>query len=98
MGAPTSRGRAPTYDFAKYSKKNCMKLKEFGPRGASKILLCGSATELFLTKNCPDFSLKMKIRRISKIFDGITSTQLYFALKCMQSETNDKCHFDEAVG
>ena len=34
---------APTYDFA----KNCMKLKEFGLLGgwgASKILLCRSAT------------------------------------------------------
>ena len=40
---------APTYDFAKFPK-NYMKLKEFEPRvwggreGASKILLCRSAT------------------------------------------------------
>ena len=28
---PTLQGRAPTYDFAKFSK-NCMKLTKFGPR------------------------------------------------------------------
>ena len=32
VGAPTLHG-VPTYDFAKFSQKNCMKLKEFGPRG-----------------------------------------------------------------
>ena len=30
--SPGGRG-APTYDFAKFSQKNCMKLKEFGPPG-----------------------------------------------------------------
>ena len=38
---------APTSDFAQFSQ-SCMKLKEFGPRwgggGASKIILCRSAT------------------------------------------------------
>ena len=35
-GAPTFPGGgwgAPTYDFVKFSQKNCMKLKEFGPQG-----------------------------------------------------------------
>ena len=32
-GGAKSPGRAPTYNFAKFSQ-NCMKLKEFGPRGA----------------------------------------------------------------
>ena len=32
-GAPTPRGGEPTYDLAKFSQENCMKLKEFGPLG-----------------------------------------------------------------
>ena len=40
MGAPSLQG-APTYNYAKFSH-NCMKLKEFGPWDASKILLCRS--------------------------------------------------------
>ena len=28
---------APKYDFAKFSQKNCIKLKEFGPRGEGHI-------------------------------------------------------------
>ena len=35
-GAPTLHG-APTYDFAKFSEKNCMKLKEFGPPGVRRM-------------------------------------------------------------
>ena len=35
-GAPTPRGGAPTYDFAKFLK-NCMKLKEFGPPGGASL-------------------------------------------------------------
>ena len=31
-GGGNPAGGAPTHDFAKFSK-NCMKLKEFGPRG-----------------------------------------------------------------
>ena len=36
--APTlgGRGGAPTYDFANFFSKNCMKLKEFGPRGGEE--------------------------------------------------------------
>ena len=33
--------------------KNCMKLKEFGPRGASKILLCRSATDYYPSTTPP---------------------------------------------
>ena len=45
-GGANSPGGAPTYDFAKFSQ-NCMKLTRIwnrGGRGASKILLCRSAT------------------------------------------------------
>ena len=46
VAAPTPRGGA-NIRFCQKFPKNCMKLKEFGPpggRGASKILLCRSAT------------------------------------------------------
>ena len=33
-GGVNPLGDVPTYDFAKFSQKNCTKLKEFGPRGA----------------------------------------------------------------
>ena len=33
--------------FGQISPKSCMKMKEIGPRGASKILLCRSATGLW---------------------------------------------------
>ena len=45
-GVPTSQGGSQHMILPKVPK-NCMKLKEFGPRGhASKILLCRSATGL----------------------------------------------------
>ena len=42
VGAPTFRG-APTYDLQNFPK-NCMKLKEFGPRGGVLSRPPGSAT------------------------------------------------------
>ena len=39
------RGGDPTYDFAIYIPKNSMKNLEPGGGGASKILLCRSATD-----------------------------------------------------
>ena len=52
-GRQLSRGREPTYDFAKFSKK-LHEIERFGPPGASKILLCRSATAiaLFSPKLC----------------------------------------------
>ena len=42
-GFPPGGGGA-NIQFCQILRKNCMKLKEFGPRGASKMLLCRSAT------------------------------------------------------
>ena len=46
-GAPTPRGGAPTYDFAKFSQKLHEMERIWIPGGrASKILLCRSATDM----------------------------------------------------
>ena len=45
VGALTLQGDV-NRRFCQKFPKNCMKLKEFGPGGASKILLCRSATAL----------------------------------------------------
>ena len=34
-GGATPEGGAPTYYFAIFFAENCMKMKEFGPRGGS---------------------------------------------------------------
>ena len=52
VGAPTPRGKGGGRQHTILSKfpKKCMKLKEYGPRGgASKILLCRSATGIVTT-------------------------------------------------
>ena len=58
MGVPTLQG-GRQHTILPNFPKNCMKLKEFGPRGgrASKILLCRSATGMsakFLTVTLAD--------------------------------------------
>ena len=66
VGAPTLGGRGRQHTILPNFRKNCMKLKEFGPLEgegrASKILLCRSATDYGLDTH--SLSLNLTLQRI----------------------------------
>ena len=68
-GGANSPGGAPTYDFAKFSKKTAWNWKNLDPQGwgrASKILLCRSATDKE-HKKAKDCAIKRFFKRLSLV-------------------------------
>ena len=90
-GAPTPRG-GRQHTFLPNFPKNCIKLKEFGPPGgASKILLCRSATGLDLNYDHDKMHERVKLNFSDDRYSiSLNYNTLLFVI--FLSVLNEVCH------